>query len=347
MKMTVRETKSPRGSILNPPALAILAAASLTLGCATPVFANDSEAAVGVGGLILVESKNISLDYEDLYISEEEVRITYRFTNHGRQAVDTLIAFPLPVVQYEDGEGEGPISNYDWSQLAFETTVDGKPVELDAFNVATVGGRNVDALLKKYGWDAALGSDPEDHHVFDRLTQEQIDAGVKDGLLIRRGGSVKPAWVTQLHITRKQHFPAGKTVIVTHRYNPIVGGSVAGGLLSEYRTGKDGSGEYYAKDYCTDKDFLTSFDRKMAMRGEAKAYGETSVDYILSSGANWKGPIKDFRLVVDKGNPSNLVSFCMDGVKKISPTRFEVRKKNYEPKRDLSILIVHFPDLTE
>ena len=31
-------------------------------------------------------------------------------------------------------------------------------------------------------------------------------------------------------------------------------------------------------------------------------------------------------LVVDKGQPGNLVSFCMDGVTKISPSRFEVRK---------------------
>ena len=49
-----------------------------------------------------------------------------------------------------------------------------------------------------------------------------------------------------------------------------------------------------------------------------------------------------FRLVVDKGKPDNLVSFCMDGVRKISPTQFEVRKTNFEPRRDLPVLIVEF-----
>ena len=69
---------------------------------------------------------------------------------------------------------------------------------------------------------------------------------------------------------------------------------------------------------------------------------ETWLGYVLSSGAYWKGPIGDFRLVVDKGSTDNLVSFCMDGVKKISPTRFEVRKANFEPQRDLKILIANF-----
>ena len=71
-------------------------------------------------------------------------------------------------------------------------------------------------------------------------------------------------------------------------------------------------------------------------------YSETWLGYVLSSGANWKGPIKDFRLVVDKGAPDKLISFCMSGVKKISPTQFEVKKKNFEPKNDLNILIVNW-----
>ena len=56
--------------------------------------------------------------------------------------------------------------------------------------------------------------------------------------------------------------------------------------------------------------------------------------------SNWRSPIGDFRLVVDKGKPGNLVSFCEDGVRKISPTQFEVRRKNWRPTRDLHVLII-------
>jgi len=45
-------------------------------------------------------------------------------------------------------------------------------------------------------------------------------------------------------------------------------------------------------------------------------------------------------MVIDKGDARNLVSFCANGVKKISPTRFEVRKTNWRPEQDLYILLL-------
>jgi hypothetical protein len=75
--------------------------------------------------------------------------------------------------------------------------------------------------------------------------------------------------------------------------------------------------------------------------GEFPMLGERRVGYILTTGGNWRSPIGDFRLVVDKGAPENLVSFCAGNVRKISPTRFEVRHSNWRPDRDLEILIVH------
>ena len=67
---------------------------------------------------------------------------------------------------------------------------------------------------------------------------------------------------------------------------------------------------------------------------------QRTVEYILTTGANWAKPIGDFRLVVDKGKPGNLVSFCGEGVRKISPTQFEMRKRNWRPTRDLEVLIL-------
>ncbi|UXN04740.1 DUF4424 domain-containing protein [Bartonella sp. HY406] len=39
------------------------------------------------------------------------------------------------------------------------------------------------------------------------------------------------------------------------------------------------------------------------------------------------GVIEDFRLIIDKGKPDALITFCGDGVQKISSTQFEMRKK--------------------
>jgi hypothetical protein len=76
------------------------------------------------------------------------------------------------------------------------------------------------------------------------------------------------------------------------------------------------------------------------MRARGLYLSETWVDYILTTGANWAEPIGEFRLVVDKGSSNNLVSFCGEGVRKISPTRFEIRRRNYTPTSDLSVLIL-------
>ena len=44
--------------------------------------------------------------------------------------------------------------------------------------------------------------------------------------------------------------------------------------------------------------------------------------------------------MVDKGEPANLVSFCGAGVKKIGLTQFEMRKTDYTPDGNFSVLIL-------
>ena len=47
-----------------------------------------------------------------------------------------------------------------------------------------------------------------------------------------------------------------------------------------------------------------------------------------------------FRLVVDKGDPKNLVSFCGRNVKQIGPTQFEMAISNFTPRKDLAVLFL-------
>jgi hypothetical protein len=103
----------------------------------------------------------------------------------------------------------------------------------------------------------------------------------------------------------------------------------------------------YEKLYCVDNDFLAS--AKKAERLDATGFAqepffERRIAYVLTTGANWAGPIGDFHLTVDKGAPGSLASFCADGVKKIGPTLFEVRHANFTPMRDLHVLILHRPN---
>jgi hypothetical protein len=319
------------------------------LALTAPVRANDSEAAVSLGGIELIANKSISMDSEDLYISEKEVRVRYRYTNHSAKDQDLTISFPLPPIRAEAEESYGAQAVPDFAKLEFHTAVNGKPVKFQIVKRAELKGKDVTQRLAQLGWPLEwITGTGEEPAFVNRLTPVQLQAGVREGLLRREDhGMHFPTWDVVTHVTRKQRFPAGKTVEVTHRYAPMIGGSVAGSLFPSVRK------EYpeHLKRYCIDQSFLTAFDRKFAARSKdpdaPMAYSETWIGYVLSSGRNWRGPIGDFRLVIDKGKPENLVSFCMDRVKKISPTQFEVRRTNFEPKGDLEILIVEWPSSSE
>jgi len=98
----------------------------------------------------------------------------------------------------------------------------------------------------------------------------------------------------------------------------------------------------YVRKYCIDRDFLSTVERarRTAKADYGAPFSEQRIDYILKTGANWSGPIRDFRLVVDKGDPDSLVSFCGSGVRKIAPTQFEMRANDFVPQTDLSLLIL-------
>jgi hypothetical protein len=176
------------------------------------------------------------------------------------------------------------------------------------------------------------------------VSPADIAALAKDGLIENIGDEKQPdwqaKWTIKTTVTRRQLFPAGRAIRVEHSYVPMAGGSVGGGLNREYRREADFADK--RRTYCIDDDFLRAFDGRMARAKNNYAYGETWLSYVLKTGANWAGPIRDFRLVVDKGTADNLVSFCAKGVKKIGPTTFEVRHTDFVPTQDLNILIVEF-----
>jgi hypothetical protein len=144
-------------------------------------------------------------------------------------------------------------------------------------------------------------------------------------------------------VVRQQTFPPGKPVSVEHRYRTSVGMSVDSVLRQGLREAKGMESEVqrYKGLFCINDDFLKSID-KIASTGEANKHGiqERRISYVLKTGANWAGPIKKFRLFVDKGRADRIVSFCGEGVKKISATGFELRATDFTPTKDLNILIV-------
>lgn len=315
-------------------------AALAALCLAAPATANDSVASMGAGGLILQRTDGIVMRSEDLFVSAREIRVKYRFFNRTDRDISTIVAFPLPDIV---GGNEGDVALSDPGALTFVTAVQGRRVATNVEQKAMLDGVDRTGLLR--GLELPLSPyDPAVRAAVAALPRPQIDMLIEMGLVEDRGyadgarrvADFAPLWTLKTTHYWTQVFPAGKELAVDHRYAPAVGGSAGSVFGDPEATSSDYAAEHAAR-YCADAAFQAGAAR---MRRRGQYLTETWVDYILTTGANWAEPIGEFRLVVDKGSSRNLVSFCGEDVRRISSTRFEMRRTNFTPTRDLSVVIV-------
>jgi hypothetical protein len=321
----------------------------LTLAVVT-ARANDTTAELATGGLVFVTNEAVEMRSERLFISAEQVRVTYDFFNKSQRDVIVLVAFPLPEIRFSSPDDNIAIPTDDPANIfAFTTTVNGAPVKTQVEQRAIAVGLDRTQYLRGLGiplapqaaaTDKALDALPQDRWpelaklgLAEIVEYDDTGAGMKKHLQARWGLATTFYW--------EQTFPAGKETIVEHQYKPSVGSSVQTNLGSP-GSAKERWYADYLRRFCIDKDFLATIEqlRKASKSQYGPPYAEQRIDYILKTGANWSGPIQDFQLIVDKGLPGNLVSFCGSGVKKISPTQFQVQQNNFMPEGDLSVLIL-------
>jgi len=325
------------------------AAGAIALLIASTASGNDSTAELAAGGLVLTKSPAIEMRSEDLFISPSLVKVHYKFANTSASDVTVTVAFPMPDIttQGVDDMLSIPTQNPQ-NILGFSTLVDGKPVVAQVEQKALKDGVDQTAYLRSLGIPLAphLAST---NAALDRLPQATKDALVAKQLAVidEYGTDAnKPlekhweaTWTLKTTYFWRQTFPAGRVLDVQHRYTPSLGES-AGTSWGSDAYAKEAEYAEKRAHYCVDNDFLASVRKTIKPGEQYSQMSEQRLEYILSSGANWKSPIGDFRMVVDKGAAANLVSFCGEGVRKISPTQFEVRHTNFTPTSDVSILIL-------
>lgn len=319
---------------------ALAAALLASLAAPLPAQANDSTAAIGIGGLTLLRSEAIRLDRQELFISREQVRVQYVFTNTSAQDIETLVAFPLPDLEQSPAHRTPDFAR----ELAFRTTVEGQPAQLQLVQRASFRGQDITARLQGLGLPLVGAGDAFSAAV-QRLPAEARAALVREEMIVDGGTSGPqqfwdPLWTVHTAVTRRQTFPAARSIRVEHSYRPVMGGRVGGALDPDQRRTPEFREQRQRQ--CIEDSFLAGLDRRRAERGGVPDYSEVWLQYVLRPGANWAGPIGEFRLVVDKGDPRSIVSFCATGVRRLDDRRFEVRHQNFTPERDLDILIVDF-----
>ena len=308
----------------------------LAATAATAALANDGSFELAAGGLVLTQNHSVEMVSEDLYVSTREVHVRYVFRNRTGRDVSTIVGFPLPDRTLPEFDADAT----EWP-TGFSTRVDGRPVALQVERRAMVGDVDHAALLTGLGVplveggggvEAALAAlAPADRERLVALGVARRPELVPD--------AVMPAWTVRETWYWQQLFPAGRDVVVEHSYRPATGGTVVAQLADPEHWDSD-SVRAAVRRHCVDRRFLDAVRRGAARAGHGSAFDELRVGYILRTGASWRAPIRDFRLVVDKGDPRNLLSFCGEGVRRLDASRFEIRRRNWRPDRDLDILIM-------
>jgi hypothetical protein len=203
-------------------------------------------------------------------------------------------------------------------------------------------GRDVSDVLRRSGVPLNV-VDRRFTKALDGLPSEKLKVLEISDLIDRESGNYPhPHWTVRTKFWWKQHFPRGRFVVLDERYHPVTGQSLLG--HEELEENSENS-RYSTKTYCMDAKTRSA---ALAMLGRNRSNPQSgnlltalSVDYVLSTGNNWKGPIGRFRLVLDTVKYENVMSLCWDGkLKAVGPTTFENARENFAPKSDIRLLVL-------
>jgi len=300
-----------------------------------PAGANDSSAILEAGTLQLTYNPHIRLEREDLYLSTKAVRVKYMFRSTSDKDITTLVAFPLPVIEV-GGDTEYGIDAADpVNFINFKAFVNGRRLHPTLQLRATRFGVDQTGLLKDHKIAVLPFSQsfyPDLEKITGNARVELERAGLVDWTTSFGANNVplpSPHWRAHATYYWEQTFPAGKATEVSHSYIPVPGMSFYGDHVT--------SDAGLKKTYCMDRDFVRSAKRLMAKHPNGLM---RELHYILTTASNWQGSIGEFNLTIDKGSPRNLVSLCINGIRKTGPSTFELNRKNFVPEQDLKLLIL-------
>ncbi len=301
--------------------------------------ADDSSAMLKAGSIVFTKNTPVRMAAEDLYVSPTAVRIRFEFENPTNRDIETLVAFPLPELSTWDS-AESPIGTITGDPknfVGFKAVVDGKPAAVTVEQRAFLKTKDVTAQLLAAG--AVIN--PVIEGGFDQLAKlstEKKTALIAAGLAEGDGADeFYPRWTVKTKFYWTQKFPAKKTVVIEHSYQPVTGQSFFT-TADRKHTDKNLFGSL---DYCIDERTWATLTARTGGTSDATRLMTTyETSYILSTAGNWQGPIGKFHLTLDKLKPDNILSLCWDGeLKKTGATTFEFTKDNFAPKRDIVMAV--------
>jgi len=280
--------------------------------------ANDSSFGDDNGTIVFKNQTDISMDKETLWISEEKILVDYVFTNTSQHDLVIPIAFPMPPMYF------GPEDHTTIQD--FKLSVNGKPLKTKRKLVVLLDGvQDISEKAHKLGWD--------EDSLSSFLESQELPKGKKPLPTAWFDKSGEPRFTLHEYFIWQQPFAAGKSVTIHHSYTPSISTGVPQMAADIIRA--------YEKETCLDKNAQAGVKKREREFGVGWAH----LGYILVTGNNWQGPIKEFHLTIKKQKASDLLSLCFDDeLKKTGPLTFEFHTQNFRPTRNLNVLFIRKPE---
>lgn len=331
-------------------------AAVLFMGgiCAgSPARASETLTELPTGGLDFSGASNpsgLSLDEHEIKLSPRTVAIRYRLSNAGDTPLRVTVSFRLPDLDFADPDVAYAIPGADPVNFLDATfRIEDKPTAFTLAQMATMGGRNVTdqlrraklALIPVGAFQNQLAATTAETRA--KLKQQQLI--VETGATVDGDPLYAPAWSVTTVATREVVVAPHGGLTIAVAYKASAGASRDTVLRKPLRDERTLAPliEERRRTFCVDDAFLNGLDRIAGTTGDvANALTELRMKIVLKRGGAGP-PAKKFHLVFDKLSPNRIVSFCMDNLKKTSPTTFEMRAENYSPAADLDILMIDQP----
>ncbi len=334
-----------------------LGALALVLASGLPSHAQESILELPGRGLTFPKAANsaaaVTVTAMEVRINPSVTVVHYKLTNGGTTPVKTTLSIPLPTLDFSDPDvayaipAEDPI-NF----IGLAARVDGKPAAFTFVQKASLNDKNISATLRQNKLDLIpIGTF---QNTIAALTPQARQALSDAGLIVESGTNADgnalyfPSWTVETSASHAFVFDPMKTVDIELTYKTSVGSSPDTVLRKALRTEPNLSGEVtqYRQDHCIDD--LVGFaiaaasaanTPNIANIANTAKIREKRIQFDLLDSAP-PAPIGDFRLTVDKERPDRIVSFCLDNLKRINPTTFEMRASNFTPTANLKILIL-------
>lgn len=319
-------------------------------------FANDTAGTTAAGGINFVKTPSITMEREELTISPNNVKVSYVFKNNTDKDITTQVFFPLPPYRMEgvnaSWDNEISSNTKDAPFGNFSVFVQGQPMNYNTNIRAMLNGKDITQTLLQSGIplnpDLVAGNIP----LQDQAKINQWQAKARElGFLDDAG---KPKWQKQIIFYWTQTFPANQEVLVEHQYKPAAGAFYAGitpgkdlnnlineneqriasvfNLKLENLIGKDNFKNW----------LVQRIEQNPNHQGGIYAYFY-NINYILLTGANWGGPIKNFSLDILKSADAAIAYNTFYGKRtamtnKDNPDHIIIFLKNFTPQKNLQVL---------